>query len=268
MIEYQRWMDSGEPRRWQESPILEGIRDYNQVDCESTWGLRELAARPAAGERDRVRARPTERAAPAEPKPTRAAPQPRSCAARLLARADARAGGRAGARPARPAARLAGRVPPPRGEADVVADVRAPRDDGGGAVRRPRLPRRARRGPRRPPGRSRGHSGSSTASIPTQDTKLARRLEVLRRPAPELQVRDHRAWTRSRAGRAQGRPGKSLPDRLCLIPDEFVSAEADQGGGRAATPQAWEAGHGRLAGGGRPAAPPRRRGSRGTRAAR
>jgi predicted RecB family nuclease len=40
VIEYQRWMDEGEPRRWQESPILQGIRDYNRVDCESTWGLR------------------------------------------------------------------------------------------------------------------------------------------------------------------------------------------------------------------------------------
>ena len=40
VVEYQRWMDRGESRRWEESPILKGIRDYNQVDCESTWGLR------------------------------------------------------------------------------------------------------------------------------------------------------------------------------------------------------------------------------------
>ncbi|HEX2218662.1 MAG TPA: TM0106 family RecB-like putative nuclease [Gemmatimonadales bacterium] len=40
VVEYQRWLDSGEPRRWQESPILRALRDYNQVDCESTWGLR------------------------------------------------------------------------------------------------------------------------------------------------------------------------------------------------------------------------------------
>jgi len=41
VVEYQRWIDTGESRRWQESPILRSIRDYNQVDCESTWGLRD-----------------------------------------------------------------------------------------------------------------------------------------------------------------------------------------------------------------------------------
>ena len=40
VIEYQRWIDAGEPRRWETSPILKRIRDYNRVDCESTWGLR------------------------------------------------------------------------------------------------------------------------------------------------------------------------------------------------------------------------------------
>ncbi len=41
VVEYQRWIDAGQLRRWEESPILKGIRDYNRVDCESTWGLRE-----------------------------------------------------------------------------------------------------------------------------------------------------------------------------------------------------------------------------------
>ena len=40
VVEYQKWIDSGEPARWEESPILQGIREYNRVDCESTWGLR------------------------------------------------------------------------------------------------------------------------------------------------------------------------------------------------------------------------------------
>jgi predicted RecB family nuclease len=40
VIEYQRWLDSGEPRDWEESSILRGIREYNWVDCDSTWGLR------------------------------------------------------------------------------------------------------------------------------------------------------------------------------------------------------------------------------------
>ena len=41
MVEYQRWMDAGQSRRWEESPILKAIREYNRVDCESTWRLRE-----------------------------------------------------------------------------------------------------------------------------------------------------------------------------------------------------------------------------------
>ena len=56
VVEYQRWIDSGEPREWRESPILGGIRDYNRVDCESLWGLRSWLLRAATGERDRVRA--------------------------------------------------------------------------------------------------------------------------------------------------------------------------------------------------------------------
>ena len=40
VVEYQRWIDSGQPRSWQESPILKGIREYNRVDCESPWALR------------------------------------------------------------------------------------------------------------------------------------------------------------------------------------------------------------------------------------
>ncbi|MGH7498415.1 MAG: TM0106 family RecB-like putative nuclease [Gemmatimonadales bacterium] len=41
VVEYQRWLDSGEPRDWRESPILSGIRAYNEVDCISTRGLRD-----------------------------------------------------------------------------------------------------------------------------------------------------------------------------------------------------------------------------------
>ena len=39
MVEYQRWMDSGEPSDWQHSSILTAIRDYNREDCEATWRL-------------------------------------------------------------------------------------------------------------------------------------------------------------------------------------------------------------------------------------
>ena len=40
VVEYQRWIDSGQPPAAAESPILGGIREYNRVDCESTWMLR------------------------------------------------------------------------------------------------------------------------------------------------------------------------------------------------------------------------------------
>jgi len=40
VVEYQRWIDSGQPRACGESAILNGIREYNRVDCESTWMLR------------------------------------------------------------------------------------------------------------------------------------------------------------------------------------------------------------------------------------
>jgi uncharacterized protein len=35
IVEYQRWLDSGEPPAWQQSPLLSPIRGYNRVDCES-----------------------------------------------------------------------------------------------------------------------------------------------------------------------------------------------------------------------------------------
>lgn len=41
VVEYQRWLDSEESSRWQDSPILTAIRDYNRVDCDSTARLRD-----------------------------------------------------------------------------------------------------------------------------------------------------------------------------------------------------------------------------------
>jgi uncharacterized protein len=40
VVEYQRWIESDESGRWEESPILRGIREYNNTDCESTKDLR------------------------------------------------------------------------------------------------------------------------------------------------------------------------------------------------------------------------------------
>ena len=41
VVEYQKWIDAGEPADPGVSPILGGIRSYNKVDCESTVGLRD-----------------------------------------------------------------------------------------------------------------------------------------------------------------------------------------------------------------------------------
>jgi uncharacterized protein len=41
LVFYDRWLASGESRHWQESPLLRAIRDYNQADCDSTWQLAE-----------------------------------------------------------------------------------------------------------------------------------------------------------------------------------------------------------------------------------
>ena len=48
VVEYQRWLDSGEPPEWRQSPILGAIRDYNRVDCESTGQLRAWLAQRQA----------------------------------------------------------------------------------------------------------------------------------------------------------------------------------------------------------------------------
>lgn len=39
VVAYHEWMVSGESQSWEKSPRLSQIRDYNRVDCESTWQL-------------------------------------------------------------------------------------------------------------------------------------------------------------------------------------------------------------------------------------
>lgn len=41
VVAYQRWLDSGEGLSWQESAILAEIRNYNRIDCESLLRLRD-----------------------------------------------------------------------------------------------------------------------------------------------------------------------------------------------------------------------------------
>lgn len=38
---YDAWCESNESDKWQESPLLKSIRDYNEMDCRSTWKLAE-----------------------------------------------------------------------------------------------------------------------------------------------------------------------------------------------------------------------------------
>lgn len=49
IVAYEKWLESGEPGDWQDSPILCGIRDYNRDDCVSTA---ELAAWLRARQRE------------------------------------------------------------------------------------------------------------------------------------------------------------------------------------------------------------------------
>ena len=39
IVQYARWMESRQPGDWKNSPILKGIRDYNEDDCRSTAEL-------------------------------------------------------------------------------------------------------------------------------------------------------------------------------------------------------------------------------------
>ena len=41
VVAYHAWMESEESEDWRASPLLTDIRDYNRVDCESTWHLAE-----------------------------------------------------------------------------------------------------------------------------------------------------------------------------------------------------------------------------------
>jgi uncharacterized protein len=41
IVEYQKWLDSGESEDWKSSKILSAIRDYNREDCDSLIGLRD-----------------------------------------------------------------------------------------------------------------------------------------------------------------------------------------------------------------------------------
>ena len=51
IIQYARWIESGQPRDWKASGILNGIRDYNEDDCKSTAELADWLRTVAAWEK-------------------------------------------------------------------------------------------------------------------------------------------------------------------------------------------------------------------------
>ena len=207
MVEYQRWIDRGRVAALGGVADPRGIRDYNQVDCDSTWGLRSWLLDRQRESGIGYAAADPERSEGAMPRMTRSRRPSSSPTASSPAPTPANRS--APRRPPRPAPRLARRVPPPRGEADVVADVRSPQRVGRGPLRRRRLPCR--------PGPHRHRAASNQALLgpgvrvrPDQDTKLhvGSRFWVA---GTRTLVRDHRHGRGRRPGRGQGRPGSRCP---------------------------------------------------------
>ena len=220
-IEYQRWLDEGEPRDWRRSPILSGIRDYNRDDCESTLELyRWLQARQAeAGIAYLpVRDEPVEPTDPAVTTPAEA------LAARLLARVES------GAEPDPERRRVTQllawlvefhrREEKPmwwrmfdrhaRTEDELARDL----DCLTGLTRTGTAPRSIKKS-----------SALQYAFDPDQDTKL--NVESKCYVAGDLDLKTEIVTMDQDAGLLELRvgPGKTLPDHLSLIPNEFVSAE-------------------------------------------
>jgi len=48
IVQYARWIESKQPRNWNKSKILKGIRDYNEDDCKSTAELLQWLRKVAA----------------------------------------------------------------------------------------------------------------------------------------------------------------------------------------------------------------------------
>jgi predicted RecB family nuclease len=235
VIEYQRWMDLGESRRWEESAVLKSIRDYNQVDCESTWGLRSWLVDRQRESGVRYHPRHPERSegpSPQSPSPGGGGPSVASLArddaaelaARLLARSEARS--EREPEEARLDQLLAWLVEFHRREekpmwwrmfdrhAMSVEDRFDDPDCLAGLVRTGTAPRSIKRS-----------SGLEYAFDAAQDTKLHAGSKVwvagIMDSSFEITDMDEDAGlVEVKVG-----PKKSLPDRICLIDNEFVGAE-------------------------------------------
>ncbi|MBP7948877.1 MAG: TM0106 family RecB-like putative nuclease [Verrucomicrobiales bacterium] len=66
IVQYARWIESKQPRDWETSGILKGIRDYNEDDCKSTAELLQWL-RKIAGENKIASAHPAAAAVPSAP---------------------------------------------------------------------------------------------------------------------------------------------------------------------------------------------------------
>ena len=113
IVQYARWIESKQARDWKSSPILKGIRDYNEDDCKSTAELL-LWLRKVTERTPDPRCAPDFRISPVD-------------TTGIAARGGRAAGHRgeasqAGRRGFGCSCRL-GRFPPPGGKANMVADV-------------------------------------------------------------------------------------------------------------------------------------------------
>jgi uncharacterized protein len=223
VIEYQRWMDLGESRRWQESPVLEGIRNYNRVDCESTWGLRSWLLDRQRESGIAYLPNPTEEQSSPVDIPVERT-EAEECAARLLLRADARAGREP--EEARLDQLVGWLVEFHRREEkpmwwrmfdrhDMTIEQRY--DDPGclAALERTSTPPRAIK-------KSWGLEYRFDAE---QDTKLDAGDNCYIAGSASLKCSITRLDKDAGLVEVKVGPGKTLPDRLCLIPDEYREAK-------------------------------------------
>ena len=219
VVEYQKWIDSGEPRRWEESPVLQGIRDYNQVDCESTWRLRSWLLDRQRESGIAYLPDPLRKEKPPETDPDRAAAE--ALAGRLVERGSARAASDPEA--ARLDQLVGWLVEFHRREEkpmwwrkfdrhEMTVEDRIDDRDCLAALTRTDVPARAIKRSQElqysyDPGQETKRRAGDRCFV--AGTEL--RAEILRMDEDE--------------GLVDLKAGKPLPDRLCLIPDEFVSAD-------------------------------------------
>jgi uncharacterized protein len=225
-LAYQKWIDEGESRRWEESPILRDIRDYNKDDCDSLWGLRSwLLDRRQDGGVEYVP--PANAGSEEGSRLTKGTPRPPDEAELLAGRLLARAAARLEREPEEArldqlVAWLTGfhrRDEKPmwwqmfaRHDMTVVERV----EDPGCLARLTRTDT--------PPRSIKKSLGFEYGFDPEQETTV--KVDDICYVAGTLDLKCTVARLDQESGRVELKvgPGKSLPDELCLIPDDYVRA--------------------------------------------